>query len=337
MRRNSSCAKFGNNAMELIYPDTAQVGLGMRAMKALIESKEHDKAEGGVELDFLAGVQRFWGTSHDVARLAPITPEELAGGLVEPALRRQLMVALTALSLIDGQAQPAEIDLLRVYAAALEVPDRVTEMLRMHTEGHLLRMRLDLLRRSWVAAKIRDEIRPDQGMWGVLRILWALVTRREDRELTARYRALGDHPAGSLGRGYWEYMQRNAFPFPGEKGAPPEIITIHDCVHILSDYDTDPDGEVQVVGFTIGFAAQDPADHLISIMLQFHVGTHIAPQVPPSRGHFSPEKFLRAVRRGAAMNIDLNDRWDPWTVFDQPVSSLRERYGIPPADDGAGA
>jgi hypothetical protein len=319
--------------MELIYPDTAQVGLGLRAMKALIESKEQDKADGGIELEFLAGVQRFWGTSHDVATLSPITPEELASGLAGPALRRQLMVGLTALSLIDGEAQPAEIELLRAYAAALEVPDSVTEVLRKHTEGHLLRMRLDLLRRSWVATKIRDEIRPDQGMRGVLRILWALVMRSEDRELTARYRALGDHPPGSLGRAYWEYMLRNEFPFPGEKGAPPEIITIHDCVHILSGYDTDPDGETQVAGFTIGFAAQDPADHLISIMLQFHVGTHIAPQVPPSRGNFSPEKFLRAVGRGAAMNINLNDRWNPWTVFEQPVASLRERYGIPPADD----
>lgn len=131
-------------------------------------------------------------------------------------------------------------------------------------------------------------------------------------------------------------MQRNEFPFSGEKGAPPELIVIHDCVHVLSGYDTDPAGETQIVGFTIGFAAQDPTDDLISIMMQFHLGEHIAPQVPPSRGTFSPEEFLRAVQRGAAMNIDLNDRWDPWTVFDQPVASLRERYGIPPLDDATG-
>lgn len=321
--------------MQLVHPDKDQVRLGLRAMKTLIESKEHEKRDDGIELEFLAGLQRVWGTAHDVATLAPITPEELADGLVEPGLRRQLMAGLTALALIDGAAQPVEIELLGAYAAALEIPDRVTGPLRKHTEGHLLRMRLDLMRRSWVAKKIRDEIRPDRGLWGVLRVLRALVLREEDRELHARYRALEGHPPGSLGRAYWEYMTRNQFPFPGEKGAPPELIVIHDCVHVLSGYDTDPDGETLIAGFTIGFADQDPTDHLISIMMQFHLGEHIAPQVPLGRGHFDPERFLGAVRRGAAMNINLNDRWDPWTVFDQQVASLRERYNILP-DDGAG-
>lgn len=322
--------------MQFIHPNPEQVRLGLRAMKMLIQSKQHEKAEDGAELAFLAGLQRFWGTALDLAALPPITPEELAQGLAEPALRRQLMAGLTALALIDGEAQPAELALLGAYAAAFELPDRVTGVLRKHTEGHLLRMRLDVLRRSWVAKKLRDEIRPDQGLWGVLRILRAVVFRSEDPALAARYRALGDLPPGTLGREYWEYIQRNQFPFPGEKGAPPELIVIHDCVHILSGYGTDPVGEIQVVGFLIGFADQDPTDHLISILMQFHLGEHIAPQVPPGRGNFPPEMFLRAVQRGAAMNINLNDRWDPWTVFDQPVAALRERYGIPPQDTAAG-
>jgi len=41
---------------------------------------------------------------------------------------------------------------------------------------------------------------------------------------------------------------------------------------------------------------------------------------------------LRAAERGAACNVDLSDpeQWDFWSVANAPVTTLRERYGIPP-------
>ena len=40
--------------------------------------------------------------------------------------------------------------------------------------------------------------------------------------------------------------------------------------------------------------------------------------------------MLKAIARGAAMNIDLTDDWDPWTVMDRDIDELRAEYNIAP-------
>ena len=56
--------------------------------------------------------------------------------------------------------------------------------------------------------------------------------------MAARCRALERFPEGSLGRGYFDFVIRNHFSFPVEKGAAPEPIVFHDCLHVLAEYDT---------------------------------------------------------------------------------------------------
>lgn len=313
--------------MDFARPTPPQVHAGLRAMRTLIEAKGAPSADDEA---FLAAVQRVFETDFDVARLAPISPAQLAERIPEGPLRRQLLAGLVALSLYDGEAHPQEIAHIGAYAAALGVPDTARKTLEQYADGHLRRMRFDLIRRAWVAKKLREEILPDHGIWGALKTALAIAGKLGDPALVARCETLADAPAGSLGRAYHDYIQRNGFSFPGTKGAPPEMMMAHDCAHLLSGYDTDVAGEVQVVGFVIGFAKQDPLDHLLSVLMQFHLGVQITPGAAPARGGFEPESFLRAVRRGAAMNIDLNDRWDAWAVFDQPLEALRVRYGVPP-------
>ena len=56
----------------------------------------------------------------------------------------------------------------------------------------------------------------------------------------------------------------------------------------------------------------------------------MTPAGPAETGHFDVEKVLRAVERGAAMNIDLTQGWNPWSVMHRPVDELRIEYEIPP-------
>lgn len=317
--------------MHFERPSSPQVLAGLRAMRTLIDSKgTPDPAEE----TFLETVQRVWGTTHDLTRLRPIPPEELAREIPEGPLGRQLVTGLVALSLLDGEAQPAEVACITAFAAALGVPDTARKTLTQLADGHLRRMRFDLIRRSWVAKKIREEVLVDRGIWGALKTALAVAGKVGDPEMLARCEALEGYPAGSLGRAYHDYMKANGFALPGTRGAPPDIMLVHDCAHLLSGYGTDVAGEVQVVGFLIGFAKQDPLDHLLSVMMQFHLGVQITPGAQPTKNRFEIEPFLRAVQRGAAMNVDLNDRWDPWAVFHEPLEELRRRYGVPPLDTG---
>lgn len=311
---------------EFTRPTGAEVRSGLRAMRTLLEAKGSASGEEGA---FLEAVQGVWGTSHDLATLETISPEELAREIPAGPLATQLVAGLATLALIDGKAEPAEIECIRAFARALGVADDATKTLTQLAEGQLLRMRFDLIRRSWVAKKL-GEIREERGIWSTLEVALQIAGKLADPELEARCRALEHAAPGTLGRAYYDYILKNGFDFPGTKGAPPEIMMAHDVAHIFSGYDTDPEGELQVLGFVIGFAHQQPLDHLLSGLMQFHVGVQITPGAKPTRGRFQLEPFLRALQRGAAMNTNLNEGWDPWAVIDVPVEALRVRYNVPP-------
>jgi hypothetical protein len=143
---------------------------------------------------------------------------------------------------------------------------------------------------------------------------------------------LEHYPAGSLGRAYWEYCRENGFALPGEKGGAAEQILFHDCAHILSGYGTTPAEEVQVACFSAGFQRRDPWTFVFFVLLQFHVGVRMTPITAARTGFFDPTKAMIAIRRGAAMNVDLNSGWDYWPVMTEQVEELRRRYNILPVE-----
>ena len=68
------------------------------------------------------------------------------------------------------------------------------------------------------------------------------------------------------------------------------------------------------------------------MLLQFHLGVRMTPIAQATTGAFDPDKVLRALRRGSAMNIDLTDgNWDFWAVMSEPIEEIRRSYGVPPA------
>ena len=122
------------------------------------------------------------------------------------------------------------------------------------------------------------------------------------------------------------------FALSGQKGGAAEPILFHDCAHILSGYGTDPEGEVQVACFSAGFQRRDPWLFIFFVLLQFHVGIRMTPITKARTGFFNLEKAMVAIRRGAAMNVDLNNGWNYWPVMGQPVEERRRRYNILPAE-----
>jgi hypothetical protein len=311
--------------MELITPTPEQALWGLRAMKTVATA---DGALDASELHMLESIQRVFGTSHALDRLEPVTPAELASALPDPRIRRQLVHGLVVMSLIDRVPGAAEATAVEQFAAALDVSLPELRDLRLALAGDVLRLRLDIGRRFWAADKVRELWR-EEGLRGMVKFLSGALGR-EDATMAARYQALESYPAGSLGRAYFDYSRSNGFPLPGEKGGSPEIILFHDCTHVLSGYGTTPDGEVQVACFSAGYRKKDPFAFVFFVLLQFHVGVRMTPITTAQTGFFDPEKALIALRRGAAMNVDLTDGWDYWPVMGEQIEDLRTRYGIPP-------
>lgn len=328
--------------MELRIPTSEQAWWGLRAMKSVALSDGRlDESERQV----MEAVQRVFGTTHDLEALAPVTPEDLAVGLMDQQIRKQLVNGLIVMSLIDQEVKPEEAELVNQFASALHVSLPEVTNLRHVVKKELLHLRLDLVRRVWLREKVA-EIWDQEGLRGLAKFVGGLAGTYVNAELAGRYQALAQYPAGSLGRSYWDYCRGNGFALPGEKGGAPEAILFHDCAHILSGYGTDPQGEVQVACFSAGFQRRDPFLFVFFVLLQFHLGIRMTPITKARTGFFDPELALIAIRRGAAMTVDLNNGWDYWPVMAEPVEALRKRYNIlpmeafrhqPHAVDGQGA
>lgn len=314
--------------MELNMPNAEQAYWGLRAMKTIALA---DGTLDASERRMMESIQRIFGTAHELEQLAPVTPAELARAFPDPQLRLQLVQGLIVMALIDGKARSPEIDLVEQFAQALEVNAQEVKGLRHVLNGEILQLRLDLVRRFWLRDKVK-EIWNREGLRGLFKFAGGMAGRYENAALAARYQALEYYPSGSLGRTYWEYCRKNGFALPGERGGAPEPILFHDCAHILSGYGTDPEGEVQVACFSAGFQRRDPWLFVFFVLLQFHVGIRMTPITKARTGFFNPEKAMIALRRGAAMNLDLNNGWDYWPVMGEQVDDLRRRYNILPVE-----
>jgi ubiquinone biosynthesis protein Coq4 len=189
-------------------------------------------------------------------------------------------------------------------------------------------LRIDVARRSFLGKRFEGYVR-QEGIRGIAQIL-STFAGVENVALSSKYRALASYPEGTLGRGYFDFLQRNQFGLPGEKGGAPEPIVFHDCVHVLAEYDTTPEEEVQVVSFQAGFQKYDPFFTMMFVVAQFHLGIRISPVASTTKMAIDPDAMWRAFKRGTKCTRDLSDAWNPWDDFGESIESLRARWSIEP-------
>jgi tellurite resistance protein len=276
------------------------------------------------EADFIEGVARLHGQRVVARELLPISPLELAQVLVDPQKRKRAVQLAIVTSLIEGEAEQRGSQAVRELAQALEVPEAGLSVLSRVAEGRAMLARFDVLRR------MRHFVERSTGRGMFSLALPALLGLNEDETVAARYWALGKLPSGSLGRALYDHYREHGFALPGEKHGVPEEMLFHDVGHVFSGYGVDPQGEIQQAAFQAGFVRTDGFLFLLFGILQFHLGLRITPIAEAEHGYFDVKKVLRAVERGAACRVDFSDGFDFFAHAEQPLSELRERFGIPP-------
>jgi tellurite resistance protein len=304
-------------------PEVAHAGLRALRMVAAADGEIHD-----LERRFAGAVQtHILGTSFDFDGLEPIDPEELARAVPEPFRERIVHGCLLA-ALIDGEASESEVALVDAFAGALGVSRDAIRTAEKLVDDQLVGFRIDILRRSFLGQRGVDFVKR-RGIRGLLSVA-ANMMQIENPAMAARYRALEHAPVGTLGRGYWEFTTKNGFSLPGEKGAGPEPIVFHDCLHVLAEYDTSSIEETQIAAFQAGTLKKDAVYGMLFPLAQFHLGVSITPVTNAERGVIDPDLWIKAFVRGTKTNIDLATSWQPWDDFDRPVTELRLAYGIEP-------
>ncbi|NUP07501.1 MAG: hypothetical protein HOW73_15740 [Polyangiaceae bacterium] len=299
---------------------------GLRALKTVCAIS---RGIDPLEAQFIDGLQRhLLGTSFDIASLEPITGEELARAVPPGEFRERIIGGMVVAACIDGEASPAEIAVIEAFSKALDVDSPVLKTGRHLANQQLLGARVDIARRAMMGYKVRGVLRED-GLPGLVRQMLPMLGVSND-DTAARYRALESYAAGTLGRGYYDFVTSNQFSFPGEKYAGPEIIVIHDVLHVLGGYGTTAEEEVQVAAFQAACHHVDQFHSLLFAIAQFHLGVQMAPVSPPEKLKADPELMMKAFARGAKVSRDVWAELVPWDNFARPIDDIRNELNIEP-------
>jgi len=320
--------------MNFLTPPPEVALVGLRAMKMIAARGPHGFAAPAHNL-LLAAQRHVLKVDVDFEALEPIAAAELARGFPRGPLRPQFVQAMLMVSLVDGEPTQVQMDLVREFAAALGVDQPELGIIRRLADHHLLMFRLDFMRRSHLADAMKDQFRHHGGITGVVRSVLGLRGFIEDPDIAARYQALGKLPEGTLGQAFYTHHRTNGFSLPGEKGGLPEAGAYHDFAHVLGGYGPTPEGETLVGGFTAGFKKGNPLFVALFTFLTFGAGVNMTPNPQPHiEGIFAKpglaDRFFRANARGQAMNADLSDNWDFWSLVDLPIDEVRRRLNLLP-------
>jgi hypothetical protein len=272
---------------------------------------------------------------------SPIDPESFAEGLADRdrAFRtRILQVALLAALVL--RPLPSDVaERVEAFARALCVDDDMLLVARRYASGQLGLAQFDFQRNGYTAS------------WSPERAT-ALHTSREladawelsldDPALAARWRALADLPDGTLGRGVADFYRARGFAYPGLPDSAPPLLAQHDWVHVLADYGSTVESELEVFAL-IARANDDPKGFslLAMVVSLFETGylRSGAGLFEASPGQLSHEgvavRVADAMRRGALAHTATSPSVDFLAVdwFDLAHLSLgeaRTHFGLPP-------
>lgn len=220
----------------------------------------------------------------------------------------------------------------------MSVDDGMLAVARGFSEGHLAMAAVDFERNGYTA-----DWSPERttALHASTNLSEAWQQAVDDPALAARWQSLERLPAGTLGRQVWEFYRARGFVFPGLAGSAPPLLAQHDWVHVLANYGTKVESELEVFAF-IARANDDPRGFsLLAMVVSLFETGYLA----TGAGLFEafPGQLSRdgmairvgdALRRGARSH-GLNNEPDvdfmttDWfAIADRPTDELRTMFII---------
>lgn len=319
-------------------PDEAEVRQIARGLIGAIAPQE-----GLTDLQRLVLVavcKSMTGITVEPTRLTPLTAEEFAPTMGPRNLefRTRIVQVMLLGELVLSPIPPDVADRVDRVAELLGVHDAMLRVGREYAHGSLGLALVDFERSGYTAAWDEGRSRPLHTR-RALDQAWSMCV--DDQALADRWRGLGDCAPGSLGRGVFDFYQARGFVFPGLPGSAPPYLAQHDWVHVLADYGSTVECEIEVFGL-IARAIPDPRGFSLLAMVigLFETGyvSQAAGLFQSDLGHLRragmADRLGDAMRRGAQCGLDLLEV-DWFEVADRPIEEVRKQLNITPKSPDA--
>ena len=312
------------HALEALTP--AAVKALAQACQALITAEGQIEASPQESAQLTALFPLLVGAAwpDDVEQRIPIG---LSGLITQRRQRQQVMQLLTLLAFLEPQLETQKVVVLQRLAVELGIEAEVVRDLEQVCRGHVLKAFGDLYRRTF------HDLNNDGVVKGYSRFILPMLGIGIDHVHQSSYEALQNASPGSLGEALHHYYEHNGFPYPGSRrGLPYDYVATHDVHHVIGGYATDPDGELQVLAFSMGLFPDHALLIAIPPLMQFQMGIAdpLAGSVAPTlKDQLRAPAFATALERGSAVIGPIRDmHWNFWTWIERPLDDVRHELNV---------
>ena len=288
-----------------------------------------------------AVVSAMTGYAPDLAA-EPVGPEEFAQALAARNLAfRTRIVQMVILYVLVLQPVPLDVvDRVERLAAETGVAEGMLSVAREFAAGSLGLAALDFERNGYMSTWKPDD---EAALHLSTHLTGAWDAVADDPDLAERWRALEGFPSGTLGRRVADFYRARGFTYPGTPDSAPPFLAQHDWVHVLADYGTTVESELEVFAFIARANDDMRAFSLLAMVVSLFETAYLptgAGLFQSDAGHLSrtgvAARLGDAMRRGALCTGSVDFlRVDWFALADRPVDEVRGHFGLVAKAPGA--
>ena len=250
------------------------------------------------------------------------------------------MQIMVLLGLVLRPLPPEVADRIARFAAELGVDEGMLDVARRFADGSLGLAAVDFERNGYTSTwRPEDATRLHSSR--ELASAWDAAVA--DPGLAERWQELEHLAPDTLGRRMADFYRARGFVYPGRPGSAPPLLAQHDWVHVVADYGTTVESELEVFAFIARANDDMRAFSLLAMVVSLFETGYLrtgAGLFESSPGHLSERgmaiRVADAMRRGAMCRGSVDFlRTDWFTLAGRTVPDVREHFSVPPKSPDA--